>query len=199
MKQTALTLASLLSATLGFSESQAAIVAGDILNDNAADNFSVKQQKAIFAFSRDRASLTMTLIERWSGASQSERQALMAEFVDAFFAAANKDRAADGIISEIGLSVLMADTLGNAKSLLVEKGILSPDALNRAVEEVKASLMRVCYESRGQVIVPYIPQKLAWGQHGASERNLRRQRGLERKPPTPPKPPMTTKKPTTRR
>lgn len=38
--------------------------------------------------------------------------------------------------------------------------------LNGIVEAIKGSVMRICYETTGEIVVPYVPDKLAWGQHG---------------------------------
>lgn len=184
MKQTTLAITaitSLLSTTLGLSETRAAALATDFIVNNAPANLSVKQQKAVFAFSHDRASLTTGLIERWSESSPEARKAMTAEFVEAFFAAVRTHQADDSVMSDVGLSVLMADALGNAKALLMQKGAFASEALNRTVDEIKAEVMRVCYESRGEVVIPYIPEKLAWGQHG--QHFVRRDTTSPRKPP----------------
>lgn len=184
MKQTVLAIASLLTVNIGVSEAQAATVASDFVTSNTPNNLSVKQQRAIFAFSRDRASLTIELIERWPTASSEERRALAKAFIDAFYAAVASHPDADAVASEIGPSLLMADTLGNAKYLLAEKGSFSPVALDKLLEEVKASLMRTCYEDRNEIVIPYVPGKIAWGQHG--QHFPRSSNTGPRKPPTRP-------------
>jgi hypothetical protein len=166
MRQTTLAVASLLAANVGFSQSQAVAAAADFVTDNSPNNLTVKQQKAIFAFSRDQASMTMNLIERWPHASVSERDAMTAEFVAAFYGAIKTHPDSEAIVSEFGPSLLMADTLGNAKYLVAEKGTMASAEVDAVVEAIKGRVMRICYETNGDVVVPYVPDKLAWGQHG---------------------------------
>jgi hypothetical protein len=181
MRQTTLAVASLLAANVGFSQSQAVAAAADFVTDNSPNNLTVKQQKAIFAFSRDQASMAINLIERWPHASASERNAMTAEFVGAFYDAIKTHPDSEAIVSEFGPSLLMADTLGNAKYLAAEKGTMAPAEVDAVVEAIKGSVMRICYETNGDVVVPYVPDKLAWGQHG--QHFVRSRGGGGRKPP----------------
>lgn len=166
MKQTVMTIAALLAANLGLSQAQAMALATDFVNDNAPNNLTVKQQKAIFAFSQARASLTVDLIAEWGGLDAAAREARIGDYIDAFYAAAANEGAIRTTVAELGSSLLLADALGNAKYLLAESGNLTGEALDTVIEDVKAALMRGCYLYRGEVVVPYIPAKIAWGQHG---------------------------------
>ena len=166
MKQTVLTIAALLAANLGLSQAQAIALATDFVNDNAPNNLSVKQQKAIFAFSQARASLTVDLIADWSRLDAAAREARITDYIEAFYAAAETEGAVRTTVAELGSSLLLADALGNAKYLLAEAGEITGNTLDAVVDDVKAALMRGCYQYRGEVVVPYIPAKIAWGQHG---------------------------------
>ncbi|MCB1318675.1 MAG: hypothetical protein KDK34_00395 [Leptospiraceae bacterium] len=166
MKQTVMTIAALLAANLGLSQAQAMTLATDFVNDNAPNNLSIKQQKAIFAFSQARASLTVGLIADWDRLDALAREARIADYIDAFYAAAASEGAIRTTITELGSSLLLADALGNAKYLLAEAGEIAGDKLDAVLDDVKAALMRGCYLYRGEVVVPYIPAKIAWGQHG---------------------------------
>jgi len=181
MKQAVLALASLMGATLGVSEAQATAMATDVLAGNAPNNISVRQQKAIFAFSQERASMTMDLIDRWSDAGAAERDALARTYLDAFFAALDRRKDSGALASDIAPSLLLADALGNAKALLTDRPGADRDTVSATVEAVKAGLMRVAYETRNELIAPYIPQQLAWGQHG--QHFPRSQYSSQRRPP----------------
>lgn len=181
MKQAVLALASLMGATLGVSEAQATAMATDVLSGNTPNNISVRQQKAVFAFSQERASMTMELIDRWADAGKVERDALARTYLDAFFAALDSHRQDGALTSDIAPSLLLADALGNAKALLADRPNADRDTLSATVDAVKVSLMRVAYETRNELIAPYIPQQLAWGQHG--QHFPRSQYSSQRKPP----------------
>lgn len=159
MKQAVMALASLMGATLGVSEVQATAMAADVLASNAPNNITVRQQKAIYAFSQTRASDTMALIEGWKDADAAGRSGMARSYLDTFFAAVDTDQ------TGLSASLLLADALGNAKALLAERGF-DREALAATVDEVKAALMRIAYETRNELVAPYIPQQLAWGQHG---------------------------------
>lgn len=159
MKQAVVTLTSVIAAALGVSQAQATVMATDALAANAPDNLTVRQQKAVHAFAQQRASDTMALIESWKDAGPAERAAMARGYLDIFFAAADADP------SGLSASLLLADALGNAKALLAARGH-DPEALTVAVDEVKAELMRIAYETRQELVAPFIPRQLAWGQHG---------------------------------
>jgi hypothetical protein len=159
MKQAIVALTSVIAAALGVSQAQATVMATDALAANAPDNLTVRQQKAIHAFAQQRASDTMALIEGWRDAGPAERAGMARGYLDMFFAAADADQ------SGLSASLLLADALGNASALLAARGH-DREALAVTVDEVKAALMRIAYETRHELVAPYIPRQLAWGQHG---------------------------------
>lgn len=102
----------------------------------------------------------MALIEGWRDAGPAERASMARSYLDVFFGP-RRTRTSPACPA----SLLLADALGNARSAAAARGH-DPEALTVTVDEVKAELMRIAYETRHELVAPYIPRQLAWGQHG---------------------------------
>lgn len=157
--------AAIIATTLSIPTSHAAEAVKDYVNEGQLGRYTIVQQKKVFDFSRNNASQTMNLISEWDKLSTFQREAKVTKYVNDLLGAIDTFQKKENNMSN--KSMLLADTLNNARNILVQEKSSEKDIIDKNTAEVRQSIIGKVYSQKKEVLVPFILSKLGWGQHGA--------------------------------
>ena len=170
-----LVTALLIAASIGMTKEEAVSSVMNHIKNFDVGKYTIKQQKSMFNFAVNNASMGMDLVSDWHKFNDAEKMANIELYTKQLIPSIEKFMAEkmNNSTSSVEKGMLIADTFNNACALLNNENKIDKFQIEKNASEVTEFITKYIYSSTGEHIIT--TNLLAWdlfikhifGQHGA--------------------------------